>query len=140
MALETASLIVPALLVQVPCIRYWLQGVLANWTVSAAVTADLALAVTEICINIVLHGYGDTITGEIEVRLTKYDNIIRITILDSAPLFVPPQQVAFPAPHMLAESGYGLALVHALVDEFVHQGLGVNGNCITLVKKDIRYT
>jgi anti-sigma regulatory factor (Ser/Thr protein kinase) len=41
---------------------------------------------------------------------------------------------------MLAESGYGLALVHALVDEFVHRGLGTHGNCVTLVKKDIRYT
>jgi anti-sigma regulatory factor (Ser/Thr protein kinase) len=137
MASETASLIVPALLGEVPSIRSWLQGVLANWTVSAAVIADLALAVTELCMNIVVHGYGNTVMGEIEVRLTKYDHIIRITILDSAPVFIPPSQIVFPAPHMLAERGYGLALVCALVDEFVHQGLGTHGNCVTLVKKDL---
>jgi anti-sigma regulatory factor (Ser/Thr protein kinase) len=105
--------------------------------VSAEVIADLALAVTELCTNIITHGYGETTTGAIELRLIKYDNIVRLTVLDSAPVFVPPQ--VLPAPSgVLAERGYGLSLVRALVDEFLHQSLGTYGNCVTLIKKDVR--
>lgn len=139
MASETAALTVPGLLEQVPRIRQWLRGILVDWTVSAEVTADLALAVTEICKNITRHGYSRTTTGVINIRLAKYGDIIRITILDSAPAFVPPQAPVLP-PHASAEGGYGLALVQSLVDEFVHEGIGTRGNRITLVKKDVRDT
>ena len=137
MASEMATLTVPGLLEQVPHIRQWLRGILADWTVSAEVIADLALAVTEICKNITLHGYRDMTPGTIEVRLAKYGDIIRVTILDTAPTFVPPQ-ASLPPPQALAEGGYGLALVHSLVDEFVHDGFGTRGNRITLVKKDVK--
>jgi anti-sigma regulatory factor (Ser/Thr protein kinase) len=137
MASEMATLTVPGLLEQVPHIRQWLRGMLADWMVSAEVIADLALAVTEICKNIILHGYRDSAPGTIDVRLAKYGDIIRVTILDMAPTFVPPQ-ASLPPPQALAEGGYGLALVHSLVDEFVHDGFGPHGNCITLVKKDVK--
>ena len=137
MASEMATLTVPGLLEQVPHIRQWLRGILADWTVSAEVIADLALAVTEICQNITLYGYRDITPGTIDVRLAKYGDIIRVTILDTAPIFVPPQ-ASLPPPHALAEGGYGLALVRSLVDEFVHDGSGTRGNRITLVKKDVK--
>ena len=137
MASDMVTLIVPGLLEQVPVIRRWLQSVLTEWMISAEVIADLALAVTELCTNIIMHGYGETTTGEIEIRLIKYDSILRLTLLDSAPVFVPPQ--VLPAPSgVLAERGYGLTLVRALVDEFSHQGLGTHGNRVTLIKKDVR--
>ena len=134
---DMVTLIVPGLLEQVPVIRHWLQSVLAEWMISTEVIADLALAVTELCTNIITHGYAGTISGEIELHLIKYDNILRLTVLDSAPVFVPSQ--ARPAPSdALAERGYGLILVRALVDEFSHQGRGIHGNQITLIKKDVR--
>ena len=68
MASDMVTLIVPGLLEQVPVIRHWLQSVLAEWMISAEVIADLALAVTELCTNIITHGYGET-AGEIELRL-----------------------------------------------------------------------
>lgn len=136
MALAMAALTVPGLLEQVPHIRQWLRDTLLDWTVSPEVIADLALAVTEICKNIALHGYRNTTRGAIEVHLNKYEEIIRISILDSAPVFVPPE-ASLPLPYVLVEGGYGLALVRSLVDEFAHEGLGANGNRVTLVKKDI---
>ena len=136
MASATATLTVPGLLEQVPHIRQWLREILLGWTVSPEVIADLALAVTEICKNIARHGYRETTTGSIEVRLSKYEEIIRISILDSAPVFVPPE-ASLPLPYVLVEGGYGLALVRSLVDEFVHEGLGTNGNRVTLVKQDM---
>jgi anti-sigma regulatory factor (Ser/Thr protein kinase) len=139
MALETAALTVPGVLEQVPRIRQWLRGILVDWTVSAEIIADLALAVTEICQNITLHGYRDTTTGVITIHLAKYDEIIRITILDSAPAFVPPQTPLLP-PYASAAGGYGLALVQRLVDEFVYEGIGTHGNRVTLVKKDVSDT
>ena len=136
MASDMVTLIVPGLLEQVPVIRHWLRSVLAEWMISAEVIADLALAVTELCTNIITHGYGET-AGEIELRLIKYDNILRLTVLDSAPVFVPPQ--VLPAPSgVLAERGYGLTLVRALVDEFLHQSLGTHGNRVILIKKDVK--
>jgi anti-sigma regulatory factor (Ser/Thr protein kinase) len=137
MASEMATLTVPGLLEQVPHIRQWLRDMLAEWAVSVEVIADLALAVTEICKNITLHGYRDITPGIIDVRLAKYGDIIRVTILDTAPTFIPPQ-ASLPLPQALAEGGYGLALVRSLVDEFVHDGFGSRGNRVTLLKKDFR--
>lgn len=87
MATSPASLTVPGVLDAVPQVRLWLSDVLGRWHLPAPDTADLALAVTEICTNIARHGYRDT-TGDIEIRVTREAGAIQVTILDQAPRFV----------------------------------------------------
>src|SRR5262249_57668197 len=57
MATLAASLTVPGVLEEVPHVRRWLGDLLTGSGLSTSDAADLALAVTEVCTNIVVHGY-----------------------------------------------------------------------------------
>jgi serine/threonine-protein kinase RsbW len=133
MASATATLTVPGLLVNVPRMRCWLQEVLAGWAVTAEVAFDLSVAVTEVCTNIIRHGYHDRASGDIDIQARKDGDTIRLTIVDTAPRFTP-RDLAIPAPQALAEGGYGLLLIHTLVDEVAYEAGGGQGNRTILVK------
>jgi anti-sigma regulatory factor (Ser/Thr protein kinase) len=132
MAMSPAALTVPGVLDAVPQVRHWLGDLLAGWLTEPD-AADLALAVTEVCTNIVRHGYRDT-AGDIEVRVTREAGAVHVTILDRAPPFVPEQE-SLPSPDALAESGYGLGLVRCVVDEVHAQPRAGGGNRTILVKR-----
>ena len=132
MTVETANVTVPGYLTSVPRLRHWLQNVLSAWAVSSVIREDLALAVTELCTNIVRHGYSHT-TGYIEVHLTRSSHAIHVTILDTAPFFIPENNVPQP-PGTLAEGGYGLFLIEALMDEVHYERRAAIGNRTVLVK------
>jgi serine/threonine-protein kinase RsbW len=132
MTVETANVTVPGCLASVPRLRRWLQDVLSVWDVSHVTREDLALAVTEICTNIVRHGYNNT-TGHIEVHLTRSPHAIHVTILDTAPFFIPEKIVPQP-PETLAEGGYGLFLIESLMDEVRYERRTGHGNRTVLVK------
>jgi serine/threonine-protein kinase RsbW len=132
MTVKTAHVTVPGYLTSVPRLRRWLQDVLSVWAVSSVIREDLALAVTELCTNIVRHGYSTT-TGHIEVHLTRSSHAIYVTILDTAPFFIPERIVRQP-PETLAEGGYGLFLIEALMDEVHYERRAAIGNRTVLVK------
>ncbi len=77
------------------------------------------LAVCEACENIILHGYGDDSTGEIEVAVqTEPDNLM-IDVWDDAPPFDPAN-----SPTKLDWSldnppigGLGLVIMHKVMDD-----------------------
>ena len=77
------------------------------------------LAVTEACENIILHGYGDESTGEIEIAVqTELDNIT-IDLWDDAPPFDP---VNTPTKATTSSDdppvgGLGLVIMHKVMDE-----------------------
>jgi anti-sigma regulatory factor (Ser/Thr protein kinase) len=91
--------------------------------------------VTEVCTNIVRHGYGDTPAGDITVSAAREPESIRLTIEDDAPVYVPEKSARPPAPASLAEGGYGLSLVQRLADEVRHEPLGDRGNRTILIKR-----
>lgn len=129
----TAQLIVPGVLEQVPRIRHWLHTVLREWQMVPEVMSELILVATEVCTNIIRHGYAETCQGEIDLTVTYTPQAICLTIVDTAPVFEPPHVVS-PPPEALAEGGYGLFLIHTLTDELVHERRGERGNCLRLVK------
>jgi anti-sigma regulatory factor (Ser/Thr protein kinase) len=114
MASATATLTVPGLLVNVPRMRCWLQEVLAGRAVTAEVAFDLSVAVTEVCTNIIRHGYHDRASGDIDIRARKDGDTIRLTIVDTAPRFTP-RDLAIPAPQALAEGGCGRFITPAVI-------------------------
>jgi anti-sigma regulatory factor (Ser/Thr protein kinase) len=132
---EPTSLTVRGTLDGVIHIRRWLEGVLSGWQVAAQVTSDLELAVTELCTNIVRHGYGGQGRGDITVAVSRRSSSIRVTVEDGAPPFEP-EATALPAPEALQEGGYGLSLVHHLLDEVAHERLGQRGNRTILIKHE----
>jgi serine phosphatase RsbU (regulator of sigma subunit)/anti-sigma regulatory factor (Ser/Thr protein kinase) len=126
-------LTVPGQLAEVPNIRRWLREVLTSWSVPTSIIADLALAATEVCTNIIRHGYDGGEEGEIQIHLSREEDAIYLTILDTAPPFAPRAGVALP--ETLAEGGYGLYLVQNLVDKVSYQSNGDRGNRIVLMKR-----
>jgi serine/threonine-protein kinase RsbW len=116
MAASTASLTVPGELPQIRCIRHWLEGVLADRRLSAHDVSDLALAVAEICTNIVRHGYGSAGGGDIEIQVSNQEDAVHVVILDRAPPFSP-DRIEVPPLDALQEGGYGLALARSVVDD-----------------------
>ena len=90
--MSPAALTVPGVLDAVPQVRHWLGDLLAGWLTEPD-AADLALAVTEVCTNIVRHGYRDT-AGDIEVRVTREAGAVHVTILDPRPAVRPRAGVA----------------------------------------------
>ncbi|GIX47316.1 MAG: RsbW protein [Candidatus Tectimicrobiota bacterium] len=133
MSSQRATLVVPSRLRQLPYVRRWLQRVLRRWAVAADLIVDLSLAVTELCTNIIRHGYRGEEEGSIEICLCRDPDAVRITVRDSAPVFIP-ERVMPPPPEMLAEGGFGLFLIHVLVDDVLYERGNARGNCTTLVK------
>jgi serine/threonine-protein kinase RsbW len=131
--MSPASLTVPGVLEEVPHVRRWLREVLAGWRLTGPDAADLALAVTEVCTNIVRYGYRDTV-GAIEVQVAPQADAVHVTILDRAPLFRP-DDMSLPPATELAEGGYGLGLVRSVVDEVHVQAVAGGGNRTVLVKR-----
>jgi len=77
------------------------------------------LAVCEACENIILHGYGDDSTGEIEVAVQTEPDNITIELWDDAPAFDPAN-----FPTTLKQSiddppvgGLGLVIMHRVMDD-----------------------
>lgn len=129
----TVRLTVPGLLEQVPHVRHWLQTALVAWQIVPEVITELVLVITEVYTNIIRHGYGEACQGDITLIVAHHPHAISLTVLDSAPVFEPPRVVA-PPPEALAEGGYGLFLIHTLIDELVHERRDGQGNCLRLVK------
>jgi len=136
MATLAASLTVPGVLEEVPHVRRWLGDLLTGSGLSTPDAADLALAVTEVCTNIVVHGYRG-VAGNIEVHVVCDAGGVHVTILDRAPPFIP-DQASLPAPEALAEGGYGLGLVRSVIDELHIQPVAGGGNRTVLVKRHHR--
>lgn len=92
--------------------RHVLDGCLDTLGVLADTRADIALALTEACSNVVSHTLGD----EYEVTVSTRDGRCVIDVLNAglAPVpLVPPEQ---PVP-LLAEHGRGLRVMDAVVDD-----------------------
>ena len=77
------------------------------------------LAVSEACENIILHGYGDDSTGEIEVSVQTEPDNITIELWDDAPPFNPANgstkiDWSIENPPV---GGLGLVIMHKVMDD-----------------------
>jgi serine phosphatase RsbU (regulator of sigma subunit)/anti-sigma regulatory factor (Ser/Thr protein kinase) len=137
-AATSVSYRVSGALENIPQIRHWLEERLADWSVSQPVIDDLALAVTEVCTNVARHGYQNKASGDIELELTLEGGTVRVCILDTAAPYQPPTQLREPTGE-LAEGGFGLALIHNIVDRVHYKRRAPIGNRVVLVKSVSRY-
>jgi serine/threonine-protein kinase RsbW len=113
---EVVTLVMPAKTEYLILARLALAGIARGTPISESVLADLKLAVTEACGNSVRHAYPSN-PGLVRVRYEVNDGAIEIVVEDEgggseASLWVEPTEG-----QSLAESGMGLAIIRAIVDE-----------------------
>lgn len=93
--------------------------------------AEFATGVGEIAANIIQHAYPSSAPGLLACRLRVFDRAIEACLSDSGPPYVP-TGVPPSDPPLLAESGRGLALAQAAVDELTYKRApaGINEWCL----------
>jgi serine/threonine-protein kinase RsbW len=122
------SLTVPAKPDYVIVCRLALDGLAEAAPLSPETIADLKLAVTEACANSISHAFDDGDQGTINVCVSLAEEAITIEVVDNGVGMEQPEIADFSPEDELRESGMGLALIRALVDELEigagHEGLG----------------
>jgi serine/threonine-protein kinase RsbW len=120
--------------------RLALAGVARGLPVGPELLADLKLAVTEACGNVVRHAY-DADEGEVELAFVVGDDRLEMIVEDRgfgmalplAELTVEPREDLSPAD--VSNGGMGMAIIRAIVDELdVRAGADGRGTVVHMTK------
>jgi anti-sigma regulatory factor (Ser/Thr protein kinase) len=99
---------------------------------------DIRLAVSEVCANVVEHGYGGDADGSITIETTATAGRLVVRIEDDAPVF-DPSAVLPPdtgSDWKRRKPGHlGWHLVYRVMDEVRHEPKGERGNVVILAKR-----
>ena len=107
----------PARAEGVGVVRQALAGVADALVVDAAVLADMKMAVTEACTNVVVHAYEEHVDGTLEVEMLADKAALTIVVRDTG-TGIQPRPARRDAPAL----GLGLPLIAALSDAFELRG------------------
>jgi serine/threonine-protein kinase RsbW len=113
----------------VPVVRRLLRCALAALHVDRQSGADLEIALTEACANVVKHATG---ADKIEVRLDVADNHCAVDVLDNGAGFDP--DLVHDKPDAQSERGRGLLLIRALAENVRMQSTPREGSLIHFEK------
>lgn len=118
---------------EVTQLRRWLREILAPTGTAEETMYDLELVVTEACANIIEHSYGMRDGNEIIVNASITPRRITLTFRDFGEPFRPEQYQPpdLSVPH---EDGYGVYLMHALMDDVSYDIKAEGGTILTLIK------
>lgn len=113
--------------------RLTLSGIARELPLGDELLADLKLALTEACGNVVRHAYsGDD--GDVSVVFTLDDSRILMTVEDHGDGIRAPEALETPAESSF-EGGMGMSIIRAIVDELeVEAGRDGNGTVVRMVK------
>ena len=117
------ELVVAARAESVPLVRHALRGLLSTLEVGDARTADIALAVTEACTNVVLHAYANG-PGSMEVRAAEREGELAVTVRDRGSGIAP--RVDSPG------LGVGLPVIAAIADAVAIAAAAGGGTEVTM--------
>jgi len=107
--------------------------------VESSAVYDVLLAVDELTMNIVVHGYRGQ-PGMIEVEMRTLGDALEVRLRDQAPPF-DPTLVSTPDTTLPLElrppGGMGILLARHFMDSMIHRILPQGGNELILVKKGV---
>jgi len=116
--------------------RLTLSGLARELPIEEELLADLKLAVTEACGNVVRHAYpGDD--GDVSLVVTVGDDRLLLTVEDYGDGIQAPDSPEDDADELSGplESGMGMPIIRAIVDELaVEQGPDGRGTVVRMVK------
>jgi len=115
-------------------IRRWLERVGKAHGLSSGDIADLKVAASEACTNIIRHAYRGDPSQRIVLRATPSRDGMEITIRDFAPPF-DPIALRPPDPGEPREGGYGIFLIRQLTDTVEFSRPEGGGNQLRMVKR-----
>jgi two-component system cell cycle response regulator DivK len=96
------------------------------------------LAVEEVCLNVMLHGYAHGSAGPLRVAVERRDDALLVVVADEAPPFDPataPKPCLDAPLEERAPGGLGWHLVRSVMDEVRYERADPVGNVVTLVKR-----
>lgn len=110
----------------------WLQAIMPDVVVSER--SMIRLALHELCINIIEHGYGQH-PGMIWLDAERDGDRLQVTIRDWAPnAFSNRDSYRKPSPVLIPERGWGMGIMKSILDQIDHQRLE-DGNQWRLTKQ-----
>ncbi|MCX6826320.1 MAG: ATP-binding protein [candidate division Zixibacteria bacterium] len=114
----------------------FLEGILRGYAINESTIADIAISVTEIVNNAIIHGNKSDLEKEVAVSITKRNSEIEIIIADQGSGF-DPSTVKSPITddNLLREVGRGIFIVKSLMDRVVFNSRGNCGTIVTLSKQ-----
>jgi len=114
--------------------RGWLEERLRAERVAAAEIDAVLLAFTEAYTNVLRHAYHGQLPAPLDIELCVSSGEVLIVLRDEGETFQPEDATA-PDPEELAEGGYGLFLIEALMDEVSYSPAGAVGTVLRLKKQ-----
>ena len=130
MSRDVVTLVIPARTEYLILARLALAGISRGTPIDDSTLADLKLAVTEACGNAVRHAQPSE-RSVVRVDFGVEDGAIEICVEDEGPGIG-----TLPAGDELAESGMGLAIIRALVDDFeIRDGESGRGTLVRMRKR-----
>ncbi|HKY24497.1 MAG TPA: ATP-binding protein [Gaiella sp.] len=136
MSETTVRLAMPAKAEYLILVRLALAGIARHVPIDESALADLKLAVTEVCGNVVRHAYGEE-PGEVRISFAVSGDAIEVAVEDDGEglaLDDIPDVVRLDEDPV--EAGMGLAIIRAVVDELaVEERDGGSGTVVRLTKR-----
>ena len=114
----------------------YVEKKLSGANLDASIITDIAISVSELVNNAIIHGNGSDAAKQVEIHLFLTDSELKITVQDQGAGFNPD---CLPDPiddkNLLREVGRGLFIVRNFVDDVNVQTAASGGTCVEIVKK-----
>ncbi|MEW6050138.1 MAG: ATP-binding protein [Candidatus Zixiibacteriota bacterium] len=128
------SIIVPSSLEHLADVDLFIEGTLRGYGVGESLIADIAISVSELVNNAILHGNKASPEKTVSVRIGLADHKVRIAVADQGNGFNP-DTIANPIDeaNLLKEVGRGIFIVRSLMDSVDIEATS-HGTTITITK------
>jgi len=95
----------------------FLEATLRGYDVDESIVADIAISVSELVINAMLHGNESSPDKSVTVRINKADHLVKISVSDEGSGFNPNEiENPLAEENLLKEVGRGIFVVRSLMD------------------------
>jgi serine/threonine-protein kinase RsbW len=129
------SIVIPSDLRFLTDVDAFVEDLLRSWNTSESNIADVAISVSELVNNAIIHGNRRSCERTVTVTVERRGNSVSIVVADQGAGFNP-QQIQDPISdeNLLKEVGRGIFIVRSLMDE-VAVSPTAEGTAVTIVKK-----